>query len=128
MARHKKKKKKQRKCRVPSYSTSRNLHHLLFQGRHWDYGYARMLRATFIFSVQVYQHNLLHNEFLHDVPCPAENVLKKAWNDYQAQKDSVDQMNLLQSIGWLMATIDDEAFRRAMAKQYCFFANHGGWQ
>lgn len=127
MSRHKKK-KKQRKNRVPSYSTTRNLHHLCFQGRHWDYGYARMLRSTFIFSVQVYQHNLLHNEFLHDVPCPPESVLKKAWNDYQAQKDSVDQMNLLQSIGWLMATIDDEAFRRAMATQYCFFSNHGGWQ
>lgn len=128
MSRHKKKRKKQhRKHVVPEYSTARNLHHLMFQGRHWDYGYARMLRATFIFSVQVYQHTLLHNEFLHDVPCPPEDVLAKVWRAYQAQKDSVDQMNLLQSIGWLMSTVDDDEFRRAMAKQYCFFSLHGGW-
>lgn len=124
---HRKKKKKQRKRQAQISSSRRNLHHLLFQGRHWDYGYARLLRTSFVFSVQVYQHNLLHNEVLHDVPCPPEDVLAKAWRSYQAQREDVEHMNLLQSIGWLMSTVDDDEFRRAMVKQYCFFSLNGGW-
>ena len=70
---------------------------------------------------------MLHNTILRDVPRPPEKILKVAWEDYSKDKETVDNLNILQALSWLMVHIDDIECRRALAKQYCFFALNGGW-
>lgn len=105
----------------------KNIHHTFFQRKHWDWGYGKLLRNAFTFKVDEWTHNMLHNAVLTDVPRPPEKVLKAAWEDYLSEKESVDNMKLLTALSWLMTHIDDNECRRALAKQYCFFAQNGGW-
>ncbi|MBR3135184.1 hypothetical protein IKG54_01285 [Candidatus Saccharibacteria bacterium] len=56
-------------------------HHLLYQGRHWDKGYAKLLRAHPYLKVYIPQYTLhrkIHSK-IHDIPCPNEEELKDAY-------------------------------------------------
>ena len=119
--------RKPRQHRIITRGYHSNIHHLLFQERHWDSGYARLLRNVFTFRIDEWTHNMLHNTILRDVPRPPEKILKVAWEDYSKDKETVDNLNILQALSWLMVHIDDIECRRALAKQYCFFALNGGW-
>lgn len=132
------KRKKRRRNRKPCYRKPReprvitrgyhsNVHHLLFQRRHWDSGYGKLLRNVFTFKVDEWTHNLLHHTVIQDVPRPPEKLLKAAWEDYTNEKETVDNMNILQALSWLMTHIEDDDCRKALATQYCFFAQNGGW-
>lgn len=103
------------------------MHHLLWRRSDWNWGYGRLLRNVFVFQVDEYTHNLLHNTVLKNVPRPSEKVLKATWEDYLGEKSSVDNMKLLTALSWLMTHIHDDECRGALAKQYCFFALNGGW-
>lgn len=115
------KKKKQRK--VVTKHTNR--HHLLFQGRHWNRGYAKLLRNVFIRELDIDIHNTLHNHILRDVPCPDGELLARAWADYRKEEAEVNQLDFVGACDWLIVHIDDLEFRIAIAKQRNFIALKG---
>ncbi|MBR2659359.1 hypothetical protein IKG16_01565 [Candidatus Saccharibacteria bacterium] len=58
-------------------------HHLLYQGRHWHRGYARLLRVHPYLKVCIPQrslHGRIHRK-IHDIPCPNEEELKEAYTE-----------------------------------------------
>ena len=120
-----KKRRKQHKAITRGYHS--NLHHCLWRRCDWNWGYGKLLRNVFVFQVDEWTHNMLHNTVLRNVPRPPEKVLKAAWEDYLSEKSTVDKMKLLTALSWLMTHIHDDECRGALAKQYCFFALNGGW-
>lgn len=64
--------KKKRNRNRAVQGNGKDTHHLLFQGRHWKQGYARLLRESKYFKVEI-PKNTLHRELhskLHDLPTP----------------------------------------------------------
>lgn len=112
-------KKKKRRRRTCVYSHSTNKHHLLFQGRHWKSGYAKMLRDNFIFEVPICIHQNLHNHILFDVPVPAGQELSRMWREYIDEKPIFE--DIIEGIEWLILHSEDERFCLAMKKQLNFF-------
>lgn len=124
---HKSHRRKPREHKVISRGYHSNMHHLLWRRCDWNWGYGKLLRNVFVFRVDEWTHNMLHNTVLRNVPRPPEKVLKAAWEDYLGDKETVDNMRLLTALSWLMTHIQDDECRGALAKQYCFFALNGGW-
>lgn len=64
------------------YSRPRkDTHHLLFQGRHWEQGYAKLLREHPYFKVEI-PKDTLHREIhskIHDIPTPNGAECKLAY-------------------------------------------------
>lgn len=59
----------------------RNLHHLIFQARHWNQGYAKMLRDHWYFKIRIPQdttHRIIHSR-LHDIVMPGGSLCKSAY-------------------------------------------------
>ena len=113
------KKRKKRRRRTCAYSHSTNKHHLLFQGRHWKTGYAKLLRDNFIFEVPICIHQNLHNHVIFDIPLPAGGELSRIWRDYV--DESPIFFDILDGIEWLVSHSEDENFKRALEKQHDFF-------
>lgn len=103
-----------------------NIHHLLFQRKHWVTPYAKKLRTAMVRELPVSVHNELHNEILHDVPRPAERLLQAAYNDYLEEKEIIDTLGICQLIVWLCDEIPDEAFQACMMVQFRFLSTRLG--
>ena len=72
-----------KKRRHYSYHTGTDRHHILFQGRHWQNGYAKALREH-TYMTKYIPRNSLHREIhskIHDVPCPNGRECKKAFEE-----------------------------------------------
>lgn len=114
------KKKRRRRRRTPPL-TAKDRHHILYQARYWNNGYAKALRNAFTRPVPVLWHRELH-QLLTNVPTPNSSLIRQAWVEYQAEKDVIDSMGLCQAIAWLYVHIPDVEFRRAMQFQLDYFA------
>ena len=72
-----------RKKKVPQSRSRKttDTHHLLFQGRHWKQGYAKLLREHPYFKVEI-PRDTLHRELhckIHDIPTPHGAECKEAY-------------------------------------------------
>ena len=114
-----KKKRRRRRCTPPL--TAKDRHHILYQARYWNSGYAKALRTAFTRPVPVLWHRELH-QLLTNVKTPNTALIRQAWIDYQKDKDVIDSMGVCQAIAWLYVHIPDVEFRRAMQFQLDFFA------
>lgn len=59
----------------------KDTHHLLYQGRHWKQGYAKLLRESKYFKVET-PKDTLHREIhskIHDIPTPNGSECKLAY-------------------------------------------------
>lgn len=71
--------KKRKKVRIGRHR--KDTHHICFQGRHWEQGYAKLLREHWYMKVEIPQmtlHRLIHSK-IHDVPCPEGKDCKRAY-------------------------------------------------
>lgn len=114
-------KRHKRKSRRRDIS-GKNIHHLLFQRKHWVTPYAKKLRTAMVREIPISVHNELHNEILHDVPKPSERLLEMAYHDYLEEKEIVDTLGICQLIAWLCDEIPDEAFQACMMVQFRFLS------
>lgn len=115
-----KKKARRRRPHTPPLS-AKDSHHICYQGRHWNSGYAKSIRGAFVRPVPIVWHRELHSG-LSDVPLPPADMLKQAWLDYQKDKWYIDSMGVCQAIAWLYVHIPDVEFRKAMQYQLDFFS------
>lgn len=72
-------KKKRKKVQFNPYRE--DCHHLLFQGRHWNQGWAKRLREHQYFKVMIPQmtlHREIHSK-IHDVPVPNGADCRRAY-------------------------------------------------
>ncbi len=116
----KKKRRKHAARQVTRQICGENRHHCLFQGRHWDKGYAKALREHFTFMIPVCVHNDLHNHVLHDIPVPHD--VADIWRAYQAEQPTF--RSIVPACDWLIAHSEDEAFIACMKRQRDFFAKN----
>lgn len=73
-------KKKQKK---KHYRTGLDWHHILFQRRHWQQGYAKALREHWYMGKYIPRdtlHRTIHSK-IHDVPTPHGRECKKAFEE-----------------------------------------------
>lgn len=113
-------KKKKNRVRIQPVTT-KNRHHICFQGRYWNYGYAKAIRNAFVRQVPIIYHQELHS-ILETVPVPSGELCKKAWIKYQKDKDVIDSYDVCRAIAWLYVNIPDMEFRKAMQVELNFFA------
>ena len=119
-----KKRKRRNRVRIPPVTT-RDRHHICYQGRYWSCGYAKAIRNAFVRPVPVVWHRELHSK-LSTVPVPDGSLLKQAWFEYQKNAEIIDSMGVCQAIAWLYVHIPDVEFRKAMQYQVDFFATRSG--
>ena len=120
MGKKKKKKRQNSRPRIPSVTT-RDRHHLAYQRRFWNKGYAKAISNAFVRYVPVVYHRELHAR-LKTVPVPDEKLLKEAWLKYQENQAEIDSYDVARAAAWLYVNIPDEEFRKAMQYQIDFFA------
>ena len=73
--------KKRNRRNRPRQSNEKNTHHLLYQGRHWKQGYAKLLRESPYFKVLIPRdtlHRAIHSK-AHDLPTPNGVDCKRAY-------------------------------------------------
>lgn len=104
-------------------SKKNNIHHICFQRRRWNTGYARPIRNAFTRKVPVGLHDELHS-LLSTVPVPDGQLLRIAWEEYQRNKDEIDGYGVARAAAWLYTHIPDKEFRRAMQIQIDFFTEN----
>ncbi len=110
--------KKRKKATI----AGQNRHHLLFQGRHWNAGMAKALRAAFVYRIDEKVHKELHDHVLNDVPKPPPEALKTLYMAFLEQNREIIQLDIINAIEWLIGHCDDAAFQSAMARQRDFLA------
>lgn len=115
-----KKAKKKKGIRIPPISMV-DRHHICFQKRYWNKGYAKAICMSFVRYVPVVYHRELHSK-LKSVPLPPNEMLAEAWKLYEANKAEIDSYNVARAAAWLYVNIPDEEFRKAMQIQIDFFA------
>lgn len=103
-----------------------NRHHLIYQRRHYDRGYAKMLREAFVYELEINIHNELHNAVLCDILRPSNAELKAAWDAYQRDRDTIASYDIVKACEWLMLSCSDPAWRACMARQLDFLRSHLG--
>lgn len=113
-------KKKKKRSRIPPVAT-RDRHHLCFQKRYWNKGYAKAICMAFVRYVPVVYHRELHLK-LKTVPVPDSALLKEAWEKYQKNQAEIDSYDVARAAAWLYVNIPDTEFRKAMQYQIDFFA------
>lgn len=111
---------RKRKKKATIYGQNR--HHLLFQGRHWNNGMAKELRAAFVYMLDINIHNELHNEVLHDIPKPPPDALKPLYLAFLAQRQEISQLDIIGATEWLTRACNDPAFKACMERQHDFLA------
>ena len=116
------KKNKKKHARIPPLTT-RDRHHICYQKRYWNKGYAKAICQAFVRYVPVVYHRELH-AYLHTVPVPDNSLLKAAWERYQANKIEIDSYDVARAAAWLYVNIPDPEFRKAMQFEVDFFAMH----
>lgn len=110
-----------KKCRKNPSVSAKNKHHICFQRRYWNKGYAKAIRQVFVRPVPVIYHRELHN-ILGTVPVPSGELCREAWIKYQRDKDVIDSYDICKAIAWLYVNIPDVEFRKAMQVELNFFA------
>lgn len=100
-----------------------NRHHLIYQGRHFSSGYGKMLRAAFVYPLDINIHNELHNSILHDIPRPSNAEIKAMWIAYQESQETIAALNIVDACEWLMLACEDSAWRACMERQWRFLKN-----
>ena len=113
-------KKRKKRTRIPPISAC-DRHHICFQKRYWNKGYAKAICMAFVRYVPVVYHRELHH-LLRTVPVPSAEMLRDAWRAYEKDKAVVDGYDVCRAIAWLYVHIPDVAFRQAMQLQLDFFA------
>lgn len=85
----------------------RNLHHLIFQARHFNTGYAKHLRNHWYFKVRIPQdttHRIIHSR-LHDIVMPGGNLCKTAYQ-HLVEAEKAEQIHTTdtpqQRLTWLI--------------------------
>lgn len=116
--------KKKKKARKRPHGSNR--HHLIYQRRHYDRGYAKMLREAFVYELEVNIHNELHNNVLCDILRPSNAELKAAWFAYQRDRDTIASYSIVEACEWLMLSCSDPAWRACMARQLNFLRSRLG--
>ena len=111
---------KKKRVKVPPI-TACDRHHICFQKRHWNKGYAKAICMAFVRYVPVVYHRELHAR-LRGVPVPPPEMLKKAWQAYQKDKATIDTFDVCRAAAWLYVNIPDVEFRKAMQYQIDFYA------
>lgn len=119
MGKNKKKFRRRRRRRL--LQTARDRHHICYQERYWNRGYARAIRKAFTRPIPVIYHRELHS-LLNTVPVPDGTLLRKAWAEYQKNADEIDRYDVARAAAWLYVHIPDPEFRKAMQFQVDFFA------
>lgn len=104
----------------------RNRHHLIFQRKHYNKGYAKALRKAFVYDLDVNIHNELHNVILHDVPRPSDKAIRNMYFTYLRHKDVIEKADILTACEWLATACDDPAWRACMFRQYYFLKEKMG--
>ena len=112
--------KKKRKKRAKKPYTGENRHHLLFQGRHWDSGKAKILREAFVYMLDVKVHDELHHEILHDVPKPSPEGILSIFNAFCEQRQEIMQFDIIRASEWLQNACNEEPFHTCMKHQTDF--------
>lgn len=102
-----------------------NKHHLLFQRKHYNKGYAKRLRNAFTFYIDEDIHRELH-EVLHDIPRPSDRELVNLYNTYIRHKDVIQRSDILTVCEWLATSCNNPAWRACMFRQYYFLKNKLG--
>ena len=113
-------KKKKRRVRVPPI-TACDRHHICFQKRYWQKGYAKAICMAFVRYVPVVYHRELHH-YVKTVPVPPADQLRTAWQAYQRDKEFIDSYDVCRAAAWLYVNIPDTDFRQAIQRQIDFFA------
>ncbi len=103
-----------------------NEHHFLYPRTSWNYGFGLLLRYVFTARVPIGTHDYLHREILSVVPRPDEDLLEKAWYEYEAHKDEIDEYKMTRKMAWLYKAIPDPEFREAMQIQIDYFTEELG--
>lgn len=123
MSKQKKHKKKRRRnlyrVWIPPI-TAQDRHHICFQKRNWNKGYAKAICMAFVRYVPVVYHRELHAK-LKSVPLPPPEMLRNAWMEYNKDKDEIDGYDVARAAAWLYVHIPDAEFRAAMQCQIDFF-------
>lgn len=114
-----KKKKRRARSRIPPIAT-KDRHHICFQKRYWNKGYAKAICMAFVRYVPVVYHRELHL-MLKTVPLPPAEMLRNAWLAYEKDRATVDGYDVCRAIAWLYVNIPDPEFRKAMQFQLDFF-------
>ena len=91
-------------------------HHLLWTRHTWNKGYAQKLRRKLVFKIP----DDVHKE-LHRVVAPIPPIL-----EFEARKlyVSYEDMDLFETLDWLVENAPDEGFATAMAAQALFLRCH----
>lgn len=116
-----KKKKKKNRVRIPPIATH-DRHHICFQKRYWNKGYAKSLCMAFVRYVPVVYHREIHS-LIKTIPVPDGALLREAWTEYQRNHDEIDSYGVARAAAWLYVHIPDPDFRRAMQVQIDFFTS-----
>ena len=116
--------KKRKKRRKSPPLTTCDRHHICFPKKQkWGNGYAKAICQAFVRLVPVVYHRELHS-LLHNVPVPDGELLRKAWMEYQREKNEVDSNDVTRAAAWLYVHIPDTEFRKAMQFESDFFSTH----
>lgn len=81
---------------------------------------ARSLRNSFIYLLDVKIHDELHNAILHDIPKPSPEAMKALYLAFEAQRQEINQMDIVQAAEWLTMACDEEPFHACMQHQANF--------
>lgn len=81
---------------------------------------ARSLRNSFIYLLDVKIHDELHNAILHDIPKPSPEAMKTLYLAFEAQRQEINQMDIVQAAEWLTMACDEEPYHSCMAHQAQF--------
>lgn len=84
---------------------------------------ARELRNAFVYMLDINIHNELHNEVLHDVPNPSPDALKPLYLAFLAQRQEINQLDIIGATEWLQNACDDPAFKACMKRQHDFLVS-----
>ena len=119
-------KKRKRRIRRHGAYTGKNRHHLLFQRRHWDKGPERILHKKFVYMLDVKIHDELHNAIIKDIPKPSSKAILSILEAFQAQRQEISQMNIVEASEWLQNACDEEPYHTTMKLQTLFLRERLG--
>lgn len=124
----KKKKKRQQSHNAVANTYGADRHHLIFQGRHYNKGYGKLLREHCVRMLKVTIHRNLHNTVISDITRPTDKEVKEMWLKYQDEQEMVDNMDIVELCDWLYRACDNPGWRECMKKQYDYLKSALGYK
>ena len=114
------KKHKKRRRRVKKPYLGKNRHHLLFQGRNWNYGKAKILKKSFVYMLDVKIHDELHNAIISNIPKPSPEGISRIYKAFQNERDEIARLDIIGASEWLTEACDEEPYHTTMQLQTLF--------